>query len=128
MRTFILVVFSVFISSNAVSKGTMVNLDVVAGSIRDIAPNLNYIEWRFNWASHVRGVRDDLQNATLSSVRELIENDTKELCSKYTEEYPKVFYGVDNITISKRHMEEENRFEHLVGHEVTATFNEYCAY
>jgi hypothetical protein len=129
MKIFIVIVamLSVLGSTNVLSQGTMINNSLVAGSIRDILPNLTYIEWEIRVTSHEGGLYDDLQSNVLVSLNKMLEEDVKQRCSKHAKNHKKVFYGIDNVTFSKRHIRVGD-IDDTIRYEVTAAFNWYCAY
>ncbi len=119
--SYLLLIWTITTSPPALAN--MENGGMIAGSIRDIAPNLSYVDWGFNWISQTGSVTDDLKAKAVSSLRRHIDGDVKARCAQHNTKGETIVYGVDNVAISMRHLETNN----ALGQEVVISFNEYCA-
>jgi hypothetical protein len=101
-----------------------VSFGVIKGSITDYHPNIEVLSRSFNWQHIQDSMHSNIERKLHESVKRFIESEIKPWCEKkYKGREGKVFYGIDNVSFSTKHLETNDNY----GKEGSATFNMICA-
>lgn len=120
----VLLFVNLFFSNSVHAEGSIKSLGIVAGSIRDIAPELKYLDWKFSWRAMVGAPGNvGLIDEQIENLNTYLSQNSQSFCGKYLKTNKLVFAGLDNVTFGTRHFEDNNERGSLV----LATFNIYCA-